>query len=109
MVIMYLEHPCSPTMGHVTFELGDLVQVREAPTACPLAVVTFAKYERASACLSSWEFRAQVTVISVTPLVPSMASCDGSEKENMVNNRRFRLGNNDRILTLWDSFAGGFS
>ncbi len=85
MVMLYLEHPFSPTIGHVTFALGDLVQVREAPTACPLAVVTFAKYERASAGLSSWEFRAQVTVISVTPLLPSMASCDGSVKENKVN------------------------
>ncbi len=81
MVIMYLEHPLSPKIGQVTVVSDDLVQVREAPIACPLAVVAFAKYERASAGLSSW-LRAQVTVISVTPLLPSTASCDGSVKEN---------------------------
>ncbi len=85
MMTLYLEHPLSPEIGQVTSASGDLLHVREAPTACPLAVVTFAKYERASACLSSWEFRAHVTVISVTPLLPSMASFDGSVKENKVN------------------------
>ncbi len=85
MVILYLEHPLSPEIGQVTVASVDLLQVREAPTVCPLAVVTFAKHERASAGLSSWEFRAHFTVISVTPLLPSMASCDGSVKENKVN------------------------
>ncbi len=88
ILMLYLVHPLSPLMRHVTLLSADTVQVRGWPSSGSLADTTFAKYASESTGLSS-AFCAHVTVISVTPLGFLMASCVGSRVEKVQVYRTF--------------------